>query len=173
MPVVPDASPLIALSKVSRVDLLTALYREALVTPGVWEEAVVQGRMLGAADAGYLEMASRELPLIRVTMSRREKELSDRLRQEWSLGKGESEALAVAGMRRAMVVIDDKAGRAAAVALGIARLGTIGVVHQAYVRRMIAYQDLVGLLETLGKTLWLSPDLLAGVLKQAWEAERK
>jgi predicted nucleic acid-binding protein len=49
--VVSDASPLIILSKLGRLSLLTSLYDRVLIPQGVYQEAVVAGLQKGHADA--------------------------------------------------------------------------------------------------------------------------
>jgi predicted nucleic acid-binding protein len=49
--VVTNASPLIALGKVNRLDLLAGLFREVQVPRTQYEEVVIEGLAHGAADA--------------------------------------------------------------------------------------------------------------------------
>lgn len=60
MTVVADAGPLIALAKVDRLPLLTALYQQIVTGPTVFTEAVTAGLAMNAADAIILEQAYSE-----------------------------------------------------------------------------------------------------------------
>ena len=172
MPVAPDASPLIVLGKMERVELLPRLYGKVIVTPSVWEEAVTRGKQMGVRDAAYLEKFMRECHLTGARLSIRERALAERLRREADVGQGEAEVLAIAKGRNALAVLDEKAARSLAVGLGILHTGTAGVLYEAFLRRLISYQDLVGLLEELGRLAWVSSTLLAGVLRRATEVEQ-
>ena len=55
MIVIADAGPLIALAKINGLDVLLQLDSSILITPAVYEEAIVQGLTLGAEDASRLE----------------------------------------------------------------------------------------------------------------------
>ncbi|MBI2857901.1 MAG: hypothetical protein HYX90_02385 [Chloroflexi bacterium] len=172
MAIVPDASPLIALAKIEGIELLAKLYREVLITPWVWEEAVLVGKAMGARDAALIERAVRKLGFTRVKLKQAEKNLAEELR-DIGTGTGEAEVLGVAKVRKALAVLDDKDARAAALALDISCVGTAGVLYEAFVSELIIYDELLELLEKLGKVAWISPQLLAGVIRKAREATGK
>lgn len=56
---------------------------------------------------------------------------------EWGLGAGESAVLALALDSRAIAVLDDATARAAARALGVPLIGTLGVVIRAKRRGLV------------------------------------
>lgn len=172
-PVVPDSSPLIILSKLERVDLLPELYGKVLVTPRVWEEAITKGKAMGARDAAYLEKVAQENRFERSRLTELEKELAQRLGEEGGVDLGEAEVLAVAQSRHALAILDDKGARAMAVGLGIAHTGTAGLLFEAFRHGFLSYQELLDLLEGMAKIAWVSPELLAGILRRAGEAENK
>lgn len=168
----PDASPLIALGKIGRVDLLPKLYSRVLITPWVWEEAIIKGKAAGAVDAAYLEQYAQELRFIRARLTATEKGLVQQLERRIS-GSGEAEELAVAKSRKALAILDDKDARGLAVGLDVAHIGTAGVLYESFVRKLISYGELLELLEKLGRIAWLSPDLLAGIIRRAREVGEK
>ena len=172
-PVVPDSTPLIVLGKLEHVGLLVKLNGTVIVTPGVWEEAVTQGKAIGARDAAYLEKIARENRFDRARLTERETKLVQRLRAEAGIGLEEAEVLAFARSRSGLAVLDDKAARALAVGLGIVHTGTAGLLFEAFLRRFLTYQELVVLMQELGKVAWISPELLAGILRRAGEMEYK
>lgn len=116
-----DASPLIALAKVGQTSLLQELSAELLI-PGAVAEEVHAGlpddpaRLL--LESGLGEVIS-------------PRDISPRL-SAWSLGRGETEVLAL-GLERqgTTVVIDDAAARRCASALHVPMIGTLGVVVRA------------------------------------------
>ena len=168
MPAVPDASPLIALGKIERIELLSELYDQVLITPWVWEEAVSVGKAMGARDAALVEKAARESQLTKIRLSPAETELAEQLKQTGT-GAGEAEVLAVAKRRAALAILDDKAARAAAVGMEIDHVGTAGVLFESFIRRLIDYEQLLELMEKLGNGEWISPELLAGIIRKARE----
>lgn len=173
LPVVPDSSPLILLAKLERVELLTKLYGKVIMTPGVWEEAITRGKALGARDAAYLEKIALDNQFDRVRLTRREKELVQRLREEAGIGLGEAEVLATAKHGKGLALLDDKGARAVAVGLGVAHTGTAGLLFEAFLQGFLSYQELIELLQELGKVAWMSPELLAGIIRKAREVENK
>ncbi len=173
MPAVPDASPLIALSKMERLDLLALVHGQVILTPSVWNESVTQGKALGARDAGALERYAQGQPFSRARLTRRELALVNRLRETARIGLGEAEVLAVAKSRNALAVLDEKGARSIAVSLGIPHTGTAGLLFEAFLQRLITYEELAQHLEYLGGILWVSSELLAGILRKAREVEQR
>jgi uncharacterized protein len=94
-----------------------------------------------------------------------------RLLRTTRLDDGEAEALALASRRKLLLVADDKEARHVAEALGIAYIGTAGVLLEAYLRRHLTLAGLEDVLTDLTKVLWLSPTVVAAVLKKAREAK--
>lgn len=156
MIVVADASPLVALSAIRRVELLEDLYGRVVVPEAVWNEIVEQGR--GKPGAAALESAG---------WVHRERVLDDALSlalQE-QLGRGEAEAIALGLQLTAdLVLMDERIGRRTAQRLGLRVVGVIGVLIEAKHRGRLAavkpalehLRDIVG--------FRISPALFARVL---------
>lgn len=172
MPAVPDASPLIALGKIERVELLPKLYGVVMITPWVFEEAITQGKRMGAQDAAYLERSAKEFGFIRVKLTATESRLAQRLKDEGS-GSGEAEVMAVARSRKALAILDDKDARSIATAMDVARVGTAGMFFEAFLHNLLDYEELLELMEKFGKVAWASPDLLAGIIRRAREVRKQ
>jgi predicted nucleic acid-binding protein len=123
-----NASPIVVLAKVGRLNLLTELSDEILVPSGVVSE------VLAGADSDPARSAleggwGRRVLGVNVPG----------IVQEWSLGAGESEVSALAMETNGRTaVLDDAEGRMCARALGVAVIGTLGVVLRAKRRRAIA-----------------------------------
>jgi predicted nucleic acid-binding protein len=114
-----NASPLILLSRINRLDLLTSLAKLLVVPEAVAGEIQAGFHRDETADriknfSSILQVADRPVP--------------DRIRL-WDLGAGESQVLAH-GLERpgAEVVLDDLAARRCARSLGLPMIGTLGVV---------------------------------------------
>jgi predicted nucleic acid-binding protein len=148
-----NASPVIALAKAERIDLLERSCRELLVP-----EAVVAEILAGppsdparhAIQGGWGQtVACPHIP--------------PRL-LEWGLGTGETAVLALAAERRLTAVLDDAAARTCAKALGIDVIGTLGVVLRAKKKAIIpSAADVLKALRTAG--LYLNDDVVRAALE--------
>lgn len=87
------------------------------------------------------------------------------------LDEGEAEAVALAIGRKAMLVVDDKEARAVAGSMGITYLGSAAVLLEAFLRRRLAATDFEDSVRDLGSVLWLSPAVVAEILRRAREAK--
>lgn len=154
-----NASPLILLARIERLDLLAAL-ADHLVVP----EAVIREIQAGSERDATAERIKGLTSLLRVA----DRPVSDRIRL-WDLGAGESQVLAH-GLERpdARVVLDDLAARRCARSLGLPMLGTLGVVILCRHRGIIsAARPLLVALREAG--LRLKPDLMDEALAQVGE----
>lgn len=125
-----DASPLIFLSKLDRLDLLERAAREILTPPAVLAELRAHR---DAATKRLLETTERWLR----PREPSHRELLDRLLLD--LDRGEAEVLALAQECAAeRVVLDDLAARRAARRLRIPVVGTLGVLLAARLRGEVA-----------------------------------
>jgi predicted nucleic acid-binding protein len=123
MIIVADSSPLIALSRVGRLELLRSVYGTVIVPDAVWAELVLDGE--GRAGAA---MVKESAWIIRHAAQHREvvKELED------TLDPGECEAIALAQEIGAdALLMDEQLGRAAALHLGLKVTGLLGVLLAA------------------------------------------
>ena len=121
---VADSGPLIALARIGLLSLPARLFREALITATVWEEVsrgphVPELHALDAAvRAGLFRVVSDPIDVpLPVTQAR--------------LDPGERFAIALALKEGAVVLVDEKRGRAVAAGLGLHVLGTLGLLVRA------------------------------------------
>ena len=123
MIVVSDASPLINLARIGRLDLLRLLYETLLIPEAVWQEVVINGAgQPGSAEVRAADWIHKEAiangPLVRA------------LRQ--TLGAGEAEAIVLAlEADAALLLMDERLGRVAAERQGIRCMGLVGVGLEA------------------------------------------
>lgn len=161
MSVVSNASPLINLSRIGRLDLLSQLYDELTVPEAVWREVVLEGtEQPGAKDIeraswiGVQSVTNRELVLA--------------LRQE--LDGGEAEAIALALQVRAeFLLMDERLGRETALHMGVRCIGLIGVLVEAKRRGLVSEirPMLAALRDVAG--FWVSEALYQRVLQDEGE----
>lgn len=158
-----NASPVIALAKVGRLQLLHDLCRELLVP-----EAVV-AEILAGPPSDPARVAVQHGWGTTVAVDRIAPDLL-----EWGLGTGETAVLAVAMERKpATAVLDDAAARTCAKAQGIEVIGTLGVVLRAKKKAIItSAADVLKALQVSG--LRLDNSMIRSALEgigETWEPE--
>jgi predicted nucleic acid-binding protein len=154
-----NASPLILLARIDRLDLLASLAK-LLVVP----EAVIREIQAGSDRDGSAGKVENLPSILRVE----DLPVADRIRL-WDLGAGESQVLAHALERPgAEVVLDDLAARRCARSLGLSMIGTLGIVVLCRDRGVISAARPV--LETLCEAgLRLKPALMDEALAKVGE----
>lgn len=170
--VVSNSSPLIALAKTGRLRLLKEIYDRVAIGPEVHFEVVDAGKRVGAPEVRLVETALEEGWVWRVRLTPAESRLTARILKGARLHAGEAQTIALARSRNWMALLDDKEARAVAEALGVDYLGTAGVLVEASLREVLDYEALAEALRDLGRTLWLSPEVIAEILKRAREVHR-
>ena len=121
---VSDSSPLITLTKIGYLELLPILYGLITITPEVHSEVVSAGSNL--AGASQVRVAS----WVRVTPA--PSGLST-VRQRTGLGAGEVSAIVLAVELKAdLILVDDMRARKAAQFEGLAVLGCVGILRDAF-----------------------------------------
>lgn len=168
--VIPDASPLILLGKVGLVGLLPKLFGAVLICPSVWKETVDAGRELASPDVADLEHFLGMPGFRRITLTRTEARDAVGFSRE-NIGRGEAEVLAVAGRRGNNAILDDRQARRLARFKAIPCIGTIGVLYEAFDCGLLERVAAVSAIEAFGRIAWLSPGLLARVLRRIEEKE--
>jgi len=151
MIVVSDASPLIALARVNRLELLRALFGRLIIPDAVWNEIVLSGAdKAGKADffrADWIEPR----PV-------NDQALTSLLKHD--LGAGESEAIVLARELNAdFLLMDERLGRSVARNLGLTTIGLIGVLIEARQRGLLP--DVAQLADELHDSagFWISKEL--------------
>jgi predicted nucleic acid-binding protein len=158
--VVADTTPLLYLSRIRRLDVARALYVEVLVPREVHEELVEKRAdadgvdELRAADWIVVVDAPTSIPADQTSLA--------------ALDAGEAAALRLAFVRRALLLIDERAGRRVAHSLGLAVRGTLGMVVEARLRGIV---EAVGpILTQLDRSGFRSsPELRSWALQAAGE----
>ncbi len=167
-----DASVLIVLAKLRRMQLLRTVYGAVLLGPVVHREVVIEGQRVHAPGIEQVEQALDTTWLRVVRPTPAEQKLTVRLSKTTRLDHGETEALALAARRNLLLIVDDKEARHVAAALGVSYIGTAGVLLEAYLRHQLNMAELEDTMEELTRVLWLSPSVVAAILKKARETER-
>ena len=161
---VSDASTLIHLALLGRLELMREFYDEVLIPPAVWKEVVEQGH--GRAGAREVEEAARsgwlkvEAPTNELLLRLLKRDLDD----------GEAEAIALTVEREAEVVLlDESHARRRAGVYGLPKTGIVGLLIRAKREGKIALlrQELDRLRHDAG--FWISDELYRQALKAVGE----
>ena len=150
-PVVADASPLIAFQQIGELRLLRAVFAELTVPPAVAREILPS-----VAPAPWIVERGLTQPIGPLVLRA-------------DLGAGESEALSLAAEIRAdRLLLDERAARRVAEALGLSVVGTLGVLLAAKRRGLVAeVRPLID--ELVRQGFWVAPRLVKQVLLAAGE----
>lgn len=154
--VVADSSPLIYLSRVGVLDLLSAVFGDVVVPRTVWNEVVERRPSAPGLDAlrqaRWIRVVDSALPQI-----------------DLGLDSGETAAILLAEALHAdLLLIDERLGRKVARARGIAVRGTLGVLVQA--RQIGALPVLQPVLDALvAEGFRVAPALIREALSQVGE----
>ncbi len=146
--VVFDASTLILIAKAELLDpLLDSISLEVAIPEEVKRECCETKKTLDALMIQKAIVKSR----VRVVAIKNRK-LIAKLQADFSLGKGEAEAIALALMRKAELLgIDDKNGINACKLLGIAFTTAVGILVRVGEKRLIERSDALVKLRTLAQ----------------------
>jgi predicted nucleic acid-binding protein len=121
-----DATPLIYLGKVDRLEIVEAVSARCVVPDPIHEEVVVAGRRAGHPDARRVGRAIEAETLSVVAVE--ETPTDERLCRNQHLSDADAAVLAVAADRDATAVVDEQYGRDVASAEGIDTRGTAYLV---------------------------------------------
>lgn len=151
-----DASPLILLGQVEHLSLLERLAPELVIPASVADE------VLAGPGGRRILSALEEVQVLPDLTPPGELE-------PWNLGPGELQVLAQAlNVEQARAVVDDRAARRCAYALGVSSIGTLGIVLRAKRRGLI--ERARPILEQLTEAgLYLSEGLIKGALAKVGE----
>jgi predicted nucleic acid-binding protein len=162
--VIADASPLIALTRVGGLQWLARLFGCVYLTPTVLSEVLPGTQQSGesgiqaALDAGWLEVWQKPIAPLPLNLG--------------DLDAGESESIALALQLRpaeSLLLIDERAGRAAATECGLAIIGTAAIIGRAKKNGLIPLAKPV-LAKLLACDFRISAKLMMQVLKDVGEA---
>lgn len=157
--VIADAGPLIAFARINQLGLLTQVFEGILVTDEVFNECTMRTDFPETkviCEAFHNKQLQRcDTPTLHFGLA-------------LCVDVGEASAIAVALEMGYGVLMDDKAGRRMAKNLGIATIGTVGVLVLAKQKRFIP--ALKPLLEQLTQTgYFLGDTLINKALLLVWE----
>ncbi len=167
MKVTSNTSPLICLAKIGRLKLLRDLYGTVVISQSVKNESVDKGKELGASDALEIEKAIEDGWIVVTELTESQNETVQKLIGEAGIGLGEAGALTLAKDGTMLIILDDKETRAIAKSWDLEYTGTVMVLYEAFVCKLINYDELVEDFAKLAKVMWISADVTTEIINQA------
>jgi predicted nucleic acid-binding protein len=153
MIVVADTGPVNYLVLSAQIDLAHDLYGNLLIPPAVHRELLHP-----RAPAAVRQWATTPPPWTEVRAPKDASRFSE-------LGPGEREAISLALETKAdMLLIDETPGRKTAVQNGVAVKGTLGILEEADVRKLVHFPHALAKLRATG--IYLSEDIVQDALKR-------
>jgi predicted nucleic acid-binding protein len=156
--VVSDASPLITLAKIGRLELLSQLYKTIVITAEVYDEVVNRG----AGLAGSTEIPASKW--INVKLIQNATDLSV-AQQKFALGIGELSTIILGKEVDAeLLLIDEVKARRVAQEQGLVVIGSVGILEAGFSSNLVsdlreAYRQL------LASGAYVDPKILENSLK--------
>ena len=165
--VVSNAGPLMVFSKLNILHILKELYGKVEFPLSVFEETVSVGIRRGFMDAQALNLFLIQNQWKPVTKVEIPLDL-----QTASLDRGEKESIALALSKSALLLMDEERGRAIARQMNLRVRGSLGVLIEAYGKKIISENQLRFYFEQISerKDIWISPNLCTTLLKRLFEA---
>lgn len=141
-----DASTLILIAKAELLDLFLAGFKLKVAIPGEVEKECCGAKK--TLDALTIQKALDESRMKVIAVKNRK--LVAKLQADFSLGKGEAEAIALAVTEKAQLLgIDDKNGINACKLLGVAFTTAVGILVRSREKGLIGRSSALAKLETL------------------------
>ncbi|MEA3280134.1 MAG: DUF3368 domain-containing protein [Thermodesulfobacteriota bacterium] len=161
--VVSNAGPLMVFSKLNILHLLKGLYGRVEFPLSVYRESVSVGIQRGFTDAQVLNsfLMQNEWDPIKAL------EIPAYL-QNLNLDRGEKESIALALSKNALLLMDEERGRDFARQNNLSVRGSLGVLIEAFAKKMISEDQLRFYFRQIGerKDIWINPDLCIRLLEQ-------
>ncbi len=166
--VISNASPLIYLSKIGRLELLHDMFDTVYVSSTVLRE-MLGGKNLsdGFASAMKVEDAINTGWVKVEELEADEHDAAEKYSRDPGIHHGEADMLAI-GHRFDLLLLDDLVARTFAKALGFDVVGTIGLILQAYDIGLISFAGFEECMDDLEyHDFWLHPHLKRRIMAEA------
>lgn len=164
MSAVSDSTPLIHFAKVGKLDVLRALYEKIAITGRVYSEVVEEGVLLGKKDALEVKQELGNWIVVRDP-----KEGAEKIAERHGIHHGEAEAIALAKEMNALILINEREGRKAAVREGVEVKGTIGVISEGMKKGALEKEGAVEVLNIFKEKpeeFWIEPEIIEKAIEK-------
>lgn len=161
--VVSNAGPLMVFAKLNLMHLMKNLYGGVGFPYSVYKEVVVKGMKRGFPDAHtlHLFLTQNQWEPTKVV------ELTADLKSA-PLDRGEKDVIGLALLNKAVLLMDEERGRRIARQKGLTVRGSLGILIEAYRKRLISEEQLRFHFEQISerKDIWISPRLCSRLLER-------
>lgn len=164
MIVVSDSTPLMHFAKVGKLYVLRVLYRKIAITETVRSEVVEEGVLLGKRDA--LEVKKEIGRWIEV---REPSGSAAKLAEKYGIHIGEAKSILLAKEMKALLLINERDGRDAAVKEGVKVKGTIGVISEGVKKGALRKEGAIEILNTFKEKpeeFWIEPKIIERAIRK-------
>jgi predicted nucleic acid-binding protein len=154
--VISDASPLIALSIINRLQILKSLWKNIVIPEAVYREVVVDGE--GKTGADIISAACKDWIKIFAVENTREVEILKAV-----LDDGEAEVIALGQELKAkLLLLDNREPRLFASTANLNVIGTVGIIKLAWRKKLI--EDPLSELQKLKLNgFWITETLISKI----------
>jgi len=168
---VSNASPLIYLARLTKLDLLKEIYGKVQIPLEVKIETVDRGKAEGYSDAYVIEEALTDGWLITNELTNENAKKSEALAEMTGIDIGEAQAILLTKQKNEKeVLIDQSSAREVAKHLGLSPRGTIFIILTATKRKLITKDTAK---ETLAKLIEVNFYISASIYRDALETIEK
>lgn len=144
--IISNASPLMYLSKLNKLNLLRGLFKEIIIPKEVYNEVVTRGKEAGFLDAYKVEKAIEE-GWLKIKEAKIEDELEEFAPE---IDMGEIAVICLSKkLKPSLVLIDDASARTIAESQGFNVKGTVYVLIKAYKNNLITKKEAKNLINHL------------------------
>jgi len=160
-----NASPLIFLAKIDKINLLGMILTDFRVTDIVWEEAVKKGLEHRHVEAEFIQR------IVGNRVVEAEKEKAEKMAEKFSIYIGEASTILLAKkLYFEHVLVDDRVAIKVAKIMGLKPLSTLFILLEALKKHHLTYGQFVSCFEKLTSYgYYISPVLSREILKRAEE----
>ena len=157
-----NASPLIILAKINKLEILKKIYESVEIASSVYQEVVVKGLEINSIDAHIVKERIESKNIKVLALSSEFIEKAKKIESVYGIDIGEAETIALAlQLNKKEAIIDEISARDAAKAFGIKPIGTLRVLLIAYKNNLISKIDIKKLLNEMENSKYrFSPKVL-------------
>lgn len=130
--IVVNSSPLIALGKLGRLDLLMKCFSKTVVPKSVYDEVLLKKE---SAEAVALKKAVEE------KWATVESSTISAILATKNIGQGEKEAISLAAKHKILLLIDDDTAKAYASTFGVEAHGTLYAIYLSCMKKIISKEE--------------------------------
>lgn len=162
-----NASPLIILGKLNKINILIKIYKNLEITNKVYEEVVLKGIEQNASDAFIAKqhIGNKEIKVF--DLDKKFLDIAGKIQLIYNIDIGEAETIALAlQLTQKEIIIDETAAREAARSFDIKPIGSLGILLIAYQKNLISKEEINDLIARMQDSKYrFSPK----VLIEFWE----